>query len=469
MKKAVAILSMFFAFLFLFNVDIYNGKNSQRILIAHGMTSNEVITLGSSVNDCFTSNEIKKEYKFTIKTSGRCEFKLVSTDFNHCWIDICNLDDGIEWQGGSGIKVGTARSADLTSGTYYLVVQSSGGLGTYTLKTNFIPSDETFSGDNGAIDKANTIIMGNTIYGQLADNRKADFYKFNLATSGRLNFKLVSTELDHCWIDIYDTDYGMAWEGGSGIKVGNTREVDLAKGTYYLRILSSGGTGAYTLKAKYTPSGEKYIGDNGKINLSNVVNANSVIKGQLANNRKADYYNFTLSSKGTIKFKLSSTELRHCWIDIYDTDYGMVWEGGSGIRVGEERSATLNKGKYILRILSSGETGAYTLKMGTNATTIVKKKTPTIRVSKKTAAYWATRVRWASQSFRIGAKVSGNGKITYKKLSGSSKLVVASNGKVTVRRGTRKGTYRAIVQIRAAESSKYKARTVKITVTVRVK
>ena len=97
------------------------------------------------------------------------------------------------------------------------------------------------------------------------------------------------------------------------------------------------------------------------------------------------------------------------------------------------------------------------------------KKTPTIRVSKKTAAYRATRVRWASQSFKIGAKVSGNGKITYKKLSGSSKLVVASNGKVTVRKGTRRGTYRAIVQIRAAQSSKYKARTVKITVTVRVK
>ena len=99
----------------------------------------------------------------------------------------------------------------------------------------------------------------------------------------------------------------------------------------------------------------------------------------------------------------------------------------------------------------------------------LKKKNAIIKVSKKTAVYKVAKVKKSKQTFKIGAKVTGNGKITYKKVSGSSKLIVSRDGRVTIRKGTKKGIYRITVQIKAAESLRYKAKTIKTIVTVKVK
>lgn len=231
------------------NID-NEPTNSFAVLSATPLVSG-TITLGNNYSSSFTTNSNEKYYKFTINTSGRCEFKLVTTAFNHCWIDIYNTDYETEWEGETGIYAGNSRTVDLTKGTYYLRLKSSGEIGTFTFKTNFIPSGESYQDDNGEITKANSIVLGNNIGGQLAGNRKSDFYKFTLNTSGRTTFKLVSTELNHCWIDIYDTDYGTVWEGGSGLYVGEERTTTLNNGTYILRIMSSGDTGAYSLQFTY--------------------------------------------------------------------------------------------------------------------------------------------------------------------------------------------------------------------------
>ena len=99
----------------------------------------------------------------------------------------------------------------------------------------------------------------------------------------------------------------------------------------------------------------------------------------------------------------------------------------------------------------------------------LKKKNAIIKVSKKTAVYRVAKVKKSKQTFKIGAKVTGNGKITYKKVSGSSKLIVSRDGRVAIRKGTKKGIYRITVQIKAAESSRYKAKIIKTIVTVKVK
>ena len=425
------------------NID-NEPTNSFAVLSATPLVSG-TITLGNNYSSSFTTNSNEKYYKFTINTSGRCEFKLVTTAFNHCWIDIYNTDYETEWEGETGIYAGNSRTVDLTKGTYYLRLKSSGEIGTFTFKTNFIPSGESYQDDNGEITKANSIVLGNNIGGQLAGNRKSDFYKFTLNTSGRTTFKLVSTELNHCWIDIYDTDYGTVWEGGSGIYAGNSRTVDLTDGTYYLRILSSGETGAYTLKTTYTPSNEDYKGDNGKINQANIINTNSTIKGQLAHNRKSDFYKFTLTSPQELKFKLTSTELNHCWIDIYDTDYGTVWEGGSGLYVGEERTTTLNNGTYILRIMSSGDTGAYSLQFTYNTvndtpktTVTVPSKTPSkISTISGTAKKKKITIKWKKVSDATGYKIVYS---TSKKFK-NKKVIYTNKKSVTIKKLKSKKRY----------------------------
>ena len=58
----------------------------------------------------------------------------------------------------------------------------------------------------------------------------------------------------------------------------------------------------------------------------------------------------------------------------------------------------------------------------------------------------------------------------YKKLSGSAKLKVnAKTGKITVKKNTKKGTYKAKVKVTSAASTNYKAASKNVTVKIVVK
>ena len=63
----------------------------------------------------------------------------------------------------------------------------------------------------------------------------------------------------------------------------------------------------------------------------------------------------------------------------------------------------------------------------------------------------------------------GQGKVTYKKLSGNKKIVVSKTGKVTVKKGLKKGTYKVKVSVKAAGNDKYNPITKKVTFTIKVK
>lgn len=86
----------------------------------------------------------------------------------------------------------------------------------------------------------------------------------------------------------------------------------------------------------------------------------------------------------------------------------------------------------------------------------------TLKAASKT--YKAKDVKKAAKSFKIGAKAPT--KITYS-VSGNSKKVlsVTKSGKVTVKKGAKKGTYK--VTVKAASSSKYKAATKTVKVVVK--
>jgi hypothetical protein len=65
---------------------------------------------------------------------------------------------------------------------------------------------------------------------------------------------------------------------------------------------------------------------------------------------------------------------------------------------------------------------------------------------------------------------NAKGKVTYKKKSGNSKVKVASNGKVTVKKGLKKGkTYKVKVTVKAAGNGDYLAKTKTVTLKVKVK
>lgn len=100
----------------------------------------------------------------------------------------------------------------------------------------------------------------------------------------------------------------------------------------------------------------------------------------------------------------------------------------------------------------------------------VKQKNPTIRTKVSSKTFTVSLLKKKFQSFTLGASVNSKGKLSYKKTSGSSGISVNSKtGKITVKKGMKKGNYKIKVQIKAAAKGNYKAGTKTVTIIVKVK
>ena len=100
----------------------------------------------------------------------------------------------------------------------------------------------------------------------------------------------------------------------------------------------------------------------------------------------------------------------------------------------------------------------------------IAKKAPTIKTKIGTKNLSYNTLKKRAQVFTLGTSVNSKCTLTYKKLSGSSAVSVNSKtGKLTVKKGLKKGTYRVKVQIKSAAKGNYTAGSRTVTVTVRVK
>lgn len=109
-------------------------------------------------------------------------------------------------------------------------------------------------------------------------------------------------------------------------------------------------------------------------------------------------------------------------------------------------------------------------KAATKTVTIkVAKAAPTIKVKTTSANVRYANLRSRAQVFSLGASVNSKGKLTYKKVAGSSAISVASNGRVTVKKGMKKGTYKAVIRVYAGAKGNYNSGYKTVTVTVRVR
>ena len=142
------------------------------------------------------------------------------------------------------------------------------------------------------------------------------------------------------------------------------------------------------------------------------------------------------------------------------TDYETVWSNAASKKAGSYKITIKGIGHYV------GETVAvYKINKASNKLS-VKGKAVTVSFAKlKKSAKTFT----ASTVIKFTNK--GQGKLTYKKMSGNSKIKVAkSTGKVTVKKGLKKGTYTVKVTVKAAGDANYKASSPKkVTITVKVR
>ena len=85
----------------------------------------------------------------------------------------------------------------------------------------------------------------------------------------------------------------------------------------------------------------------------------------------------------------------------------------------------------------------------------------------QTAKYGKQTTLAASKVFKVTKNVS-KGKLTYAKASGNAKITVSSAGKVTVKKGLKKGKYTIKVKVTSKATANYKAASKTVTFTVKV-
>ena len=116
--------------------------------------------------------------------------------------------------------------------------------------------------------------------------------------------------------------------------------------------------------------------------------------------------------------------------------------------------------------------GSYTGSI--DKTFTINKAANTLKASGKTAKVKAKKVKKKAQKLAVGKVVkftsAGQGTLTYAKKKGSKKIAIdKKTGKVTVKKGLKKGTYKVKAIITAAGDANHKAASVPVTFKVKVK
>ena len=137
---------------------------------------------------------------------------------------------------------------------------------------------------------------------------------------------------------------------------------------------------------------------------------------------------------------------------------GVALEGDADYTV--EYSNNVNAGTATVTIIPKG---AYADSYVKELTFTIAKAAQTLKVTP------ASKTVKPGKSFNL--KTTGNqGKVTYKKTSGNSKITVSSTGKVTVKKGLKSGkTYKIKVKVTAKATANYAAKSITKTITIKVK
>lgn len=106
------------------------------------------------------------------------------------------------------------------------------------------------------------------------------------------------------------------------------------------------------------------------------------------------------------------------------------------------------------------------------ASPVAKKANTLTLKAKKMTKIKAKKMKKKAKSFNLSkfVTISGaQGPVTYAKASGSKKITIASNGKVTLKKKIKKGTYKVKVNVTAAGNANFNAVTKAVTFKVKVK
>lgn len=162
--------------------------------------------------------------------------------------------------------------------------------------------------------------------------------------------------------------------------------------------------------------------------------------------------------------------------DTYDKDYNKV--SVSELKIVIAQKCKHNYIETITKKPTCTETGIKKFECAICGNvyneTIAKlpKKANTLTVKAKKPTVKFTKLKKKNQTIALKNVMTvskAQGKVTFKKASGNKKITVAKNGKITVKKGLKKGTYKIKVKVTAAGTAEYKTATKTVTIAIKVK
>lgn len=153
--------------------------------------------------------------------------------------------------------------------------------------------------------------------------------------------------------------------------------------------------------------------------------------------------------------------------------------GNAGIAVAKNGTVTVSKGlaagsyKVVVTVKAAGNASYKAGSRDVAFTIAVSKAQPTVKALKKTVKVKKAKVKKKKQVLKSNIALTCDGKVTYKNVSKSKKAkkfkINKKTGKVTIPKGTKKGTYKLKIKVTVKAGKNYGATTKTISYKVKVK
>ena len=178
------------------------------------------------------------------------------------------------------------------------------------------------------------------------------------------------------------------------------------------------------------------------------VTGEGLIKARVTGLKTKTYTGKAITQNPIVRFKGNKL--------VKGRDYTLSYSGN--VNAGKAKMTVTGKGKYHGKKTVSFE---------------IKKAVNPLKITGKTVSYKQTELSGGSKILAVSKVIKtqqkGSGILRYKKLSGNSKITLdPSTGKVTLKKGLKKGRYRVSVEVRAKGDKNHKSVTKTAVFTVRI-
>ncbi|HAM16065.1 MAG TPA: hypothetical protein DCP91_09465 [Eggerthellaceae bacterium] len=474
------------------------------------------INLNTGTDGVLTGNYYNPDerwYKFSLPEAGKLRLTMytASTESSGNW-EVYLYDSDEKEIGANRYDLGstpaqTILDIGLPKGTYYVMVGKGGSVTDipYRITPGFTASqycetelnDSLASADSIALDKVTSAAVSSKkrfFAAGVFEYEEADWFEFKMATAGKLALKMSSPATDSnarpLEVRLYDSAKNEICRGQykvGGVPLQTVLATGLPKGRYFIEIsgykyesdLKNIKSLPYDLMPAFTPSTAWETESNDSLAAADSIAIGKTTEGTKTSrnslyNGDDDWFKIKPAASGELFLKMDApagTETGRWDVTLYDSKNNKIDSGS--LTIGEASWKTIIKCRvkravYYVKVecrSSLPNSYAYSLKP------LLKMDNPLQVKAKKLSASAAKakkgkQVISAKKTFAVS---KAKGKVIYRKVKGDRKIAIASNGKVTLGKGLKKGTYRIVVKITAEGNAGYLPKAKRVTITIRVK